>query len=63
MRSRPVCFYHFPHGLCFSKVVIYKRSTLSLAHCVLRKNVSDDLMDGSLLKQLMSILWANPSQR
>jgi len=41
---------------------MYKLSTLSLAHWVLRKNFNDDLMDGSILKQFMLILCANPSQ-
>jgi hypothetical protein len=45
-----------PQGDCFSNVEMYKFSTLLLAQGVLRKNVSDDLIDGSLLKQLMSIL-------
>lgn len=38
-----------------ANVDIYKSSTLSLAHWVLRKNFSDDLIDGSLLKQLILI--------
>lgn len=33
----------------------YRSSTLSLAHWVLRKNLSEDLIDGSLLKQLTRI--------
>jgi hypothetical protein len=43
-------------GDFLSKVEIYKLSTLVLAHGVLRKNLSDDLIEGSLLKQLISIL-------
>jgi len=45
-----------------AKVEIYKRSTFSLAHGVLRKNFNEDLMEGLLLKQLMSIFSAKPSQ-
>jgi hypothetical protein len=52
----------FRQGDGFAKVAIKRFSTLSRAQRVLRKNFSDDLTDGSLLKQLMSILSANPSQ-
>ena len=52
----------FPHGDGDSNVDKYKLSTLSLAHGVLRKNFSDDFTDGLLLKQLMLIRWARPSQ-
>jgi hypothetical protein len=45
-----------PQGDGFINVEIYKSSTLSLAHWVLRKKFSEDLTDGSLLKQFMSIL-------
>ena len=44
------------------KVATYKSSTLLRAHWVLRKNFNDDLIDGSLLKQLIRILLAISSQ-
>jgi hypothetical protein len=48
---------------CYApNVAIYKFSTLSLAQGVLRKNFKDDLIDGSILKQLILILLANSSQ-
>lgn len=63
-KTYPVIF--ISHGRLFPNyclnVETYKLSTLSLAHCVLRKNLSDDFIEGSLLKQLMSILFANSSQ-
>jgi hypothetical protein len=52
----------FAHGDDLLKVLIYKFSTFSLAQGVLRKNFSDDFTEGSLLKQLILILPANPSQ-
>ena len=55
-RLTGVTYLELPHGDCFLNVETYKLSTLSLAHCVLRKNFRDDLIDGSLLKQLMLIL-------
>ena len=45
--------FALPHGDSSVKVLIYKLSTLSLAHWVFRKNLSEDLMEGSLLKQLI----------
>src|SRR3989344_6761403 len=41
---------------------IYRASTLSRAHGVLRQKARLDLMLGSLLKQRISIRSANPSQ-
>jgi hypothetical protein len=55
-------YLEFPQGDGFANVEIYKASTSFLAHDVLRKNVSDDFIDGLLLKQFMAILWASPSQ-
>jgi len=55
-RLTGITYLELPHGDCFLNVETYKLSTLSLAHCVLRKNFRDDLIDGSLLKQLMLIL-------
>ena len=46
----------------FAIVAMYKASTLSRAHGVLRKNFSDDLIDGSFLKQLMLMRRASSSQ-
>ena len=43
------------------KLAMYNASTLSLAQGVLRKNFSDDLIEGSFLKQLMLIRLASPS--
>jgi len=40
----------------------YNRSTFSLAQGVLRKNFKLDLIDGSLLKQLMFTKDANSPQ-
>jgi hypothetical protein len=55
-------YFLLRHGDGFSNVDRYKLSTLSLAHGVLRKNFSDDLIDGLLLKQLILFLCAIPSQ-
>jgi len=55
-RTLSTAYLEFPHGDCLVNVAIYKLSVLFLAHWVLRKNLSDDLIDGSLLKQLISIL-------
>ncbi len=61
--SESVYWYlEFAQGDDFANVAMYKASTSVLAHCVLRKNVSDDFIDGLLLKQLMVILCARPSQ-
>jgi hypothetical protein len=46
----------------FSNVEIYKLSTFSLAHGVRRKNFNEDFIDGSTLKQLISIRCAMSSQ-
>lgn len=43
-------------------VLMYNASTLSLAHCVLRRNFKDDLIDGSLSKQLTRTSRYNPLQ-
>ena len=53
--TKPTYFLKLSHGDGFEYVEIYKLSTLSLAHGVLRKNFRDDLIDGSLLKQLILI--------
>ena len=42
-------------GDYFANVEMYKSSTLSLAHWILRKNFSEDFTDGSLLKQFILI--------
>jgi hypothetical protein len=51
-----------PQGEGGSNVDIYRLSTFSLAQGVLRKNFKDDLTDGLLLKQLILMRCARPSQ-
>jgi len=53
---------YFLQGDGFANVAIYSISTFSLAHGVLRKNFSDDFIDGSFLKQFVPIFSAIPSQ-
>lgn len=57
-----IVYLALPHGDGRENVDMYKPSTLSLAHWVLRRNFSDDFTDGSVLKQFTSILCAKPSQ-
>lgn len=46
----------------YLKVSTYKDSTLSLAHCVFRRNFNELFIDGSLQKQLILTLVYNVSQ-